>query len=65
MKKIFLLLSLVVMIAANARAEENVSAEMDASQKVEQEVEKYKKECSEKRIRMTTRIMFMRSQMTL
>ena len=48
MKKILLLLSLVVIIAANARTEENVSAEMDASQKVEQEVEKYKKECSEK-----------------
>lgn len=48
MKKIFLFLSLVVIIAANVRAEENVSAEIDASQKIKQEVEKYKKECSQK-----------------
>lgn len=48
MKKIFLLLSLVVIIVANVRAEENVSAEIDASQKIKQEVEKYKKECSKK-----------------
>ena len=48
MKKIFLLLSLVVIIAANVRADENVSAEIDASQKIKQEVEKYKKECSKK-----------------
>ncbi len=48
MKKIFLLLSLIVIIAANVQAEENVSAETDTSQKIKQEVEKYKKECSEK-----------------
>ncbi len=48
MKKIFLLLSLVVIIAANVRAEEPLSAEIDTSQKIKQEVEKYKKECSKK-----------------
>ena len=41
-------MSLVVIIVANVRAEENVSAEIDASQKIKQEVKKYKKECSKK-----------------
>ena len=48
MKKIFLLLSLFVIVAANVRAEENVSAEIDGSQKVKQEVEKYVQDCSKK-----------------
>ena len=41
-------MSLVVIIAANVRAEEPLSAEIDTSQKIKQEVEKYKKECSKK-----------------
>lgn len=45
MKKLFLLLSLVVINAANVRAEEPLSAEVDTSQKIKLEVEKYKKEC--------------------
>ena len=35
-------------MVVNVRAEENVSAEIDVSQKIKQEVEKYKKECSKK-----------------
>jgi len=48
MKKIFLLLSLVVIITANVRAEENVSAEIDGSQKIKREMEKYVQDCSKK-----------------
>lgn len=48
MKKLFLFLAFFIINIENVRAEEPLSAEVDTSQKIKQEVEKYKKECSKK-----------------
>lgn len=48
MKKLFLFLACFIINIENVRAEEPLSAEVDTSQKIKQEVEKYKKECSKK-----------------
>ena len=48
MKKLFLFLAFFIINIENVRAEKPLSAEVDASQKIKQEVEKYKKECSKK-----------------
>ena len=48
MKKLFLFLACFIINIENVRADEPLSAEVDTSQKIRQEVEKYKKECSKK-----------------
>jgi len=48
MKKLFLFLACFIINIENVRADESLSAEVDTSQKIRQEVEKYKKECSKK-----------------
>lgn len=48
MKKLFLFLACFIINIENVRADEPLSAEVDTSQKIKQEVEKYKKECSKK-----------------
>lgn len=48
MKKLFLFLAFFIINIENVRADEPLSAEVDTSQKIRQEVEKYKKECSKK-----------------
>ena len=48
MKKLFLFLACFIINIENVRADEPLSAEVDTSQKIKLEVEKYKKECSKK-----------------
>ena len=48
MKKLFLFLACFIINIENVRADESLSAEVDTSQKIRQEVEKYKTECSKK-----------------
>ena len=48
MKKLFLFLACFIINIENFRADEPLSAEVDTSQKIKLEVEKYKKECSKK-----------------
>ena len=50
MKKLFLFLACFIINIENVRADEPLSAEVDTSQKIKLEVEKYKKNAQRKRI---------------